>query len=497
MSPFKAGLLAVAIIAVASWFAFSKQNPFERSFELKAVFRNSNLIAPRSPVRIAGIDVGQVTSVGRYKRTRLAVVTMRIDRSGLPIHADATMKVRPRIFLEGNFFIDLKPGTPSAPALHSGAVVPYTRTYAPVQIDQVLSTLDTPTRKSLQDTLKGFGAALDAPPTSADDAHNQTARGLTGAQALNATLQTSPRALRDSAIVTQALAGAPPNDLAHTVAGFARASTALTRDEGALRRLFPEFDRTVAALASQAPALERTVQLLGPTAANTERGFGTLLAGLPATRRFARQLTPAAQETPATIAAAYPWLAQAKALLSKQELGGLLHDLRPATGDLARLGSDNRRFLPVIDRFNRCITDVFLPTGNIKVDDGRLSAGVESYKEFWYSMVGQAGEGQFFDGNGSFLRLLAPGGSHTVETGKSNYYNEPYFANASSAPTATRPAYGNKLPPLRRDVPCFTQPVPDVNGTASIGPPDGSRPNAAPPAVPDDPSGLVTRGGGG
>ena len=36
-------------------------------------------------------------------------------------------------------------------------------------------------------------------------------------------------------------------------------------------------------------------------------------------------------------------------------------------------------------------------------------------------MVGQAGEGQGFDGNGPFLRLAAPGGVHAIETGKTNY----------------------------------------------------------------------------
>ena len=41
-----------------------------------------------------------------------AVVTMRIDDTRLPLHRDATLKVRPRLFLEGNFFVDLKPGTP-------------------------------------------------------------------------------------------------------------------------------------------------------------------------------------------------------------------------------------------------------------------------------------------------------------------------------------------------------------------------------------------------
>jgi ABC-type transporter Mla subunit MlaD len=494
MPPFRAGVLALVIIAIACWFAFSKSNPFESHYEIRAVFQNSNLLQVRSPVRIAGIDIGQVVSVGRYKHTNLAVATMDINDSGRPIHADATVKIRPRIFLEGNFFVDLHPGTPTAPEMENGGVIPVTRTEHPVQIDQVLTSLDLSTRQSLQQLLKGFGTALEGKPTAADDANGDpSTRGLTGAQGLNRALANSPQALRDSSIVADALQGEHPNDLSQTVAGFARASRGLTEDESALRALFPEFNQTVAALAAQAPALARSIALLGPTAAHANAGFGALLRGLPATRTFARQLTPAAKETPATIAAAYPWLAQTRPLFGQPELAGLLHELRPATNDLARLGAANRQFLPAIDAFNRCMTDVFLPTGNVKVDDGALSAGVENYKEFWYAMVGQAGEGQFFDGNGSFLRLATTGGSQTIETGRSNYTGNPYFANLPLAPQRTRPAYGNRLPPLRRDVPCFTQHVPDVNGAASFGPADGSKAGAPPPPVPDDPSGLVAQ----
>lgn len=55
-------------------------------------------------------------------------------------------------------------------------------------------------------------------------------------------------------------------------------------------------------------------------------------------------------------------------------------------------------------------------------------------------------------------------------------------------PLRTRPAFPNQVPPLRRDVPCATQPVPNVNGPASIGPPDGSHPNGSRPALPNDPT---------
>ena len=79
---------------------------------------------------------------------------MEIDEKGLPIHKDATLKIRPRIFLEGNFFVDLTPGTPSAPTLDDGDTIPVTQTATPVQLDQVLTALQSDTREDLQKTAR-------------------------------------------------------------------------------------------------------------------------------------------------------------------------------------------------------------------------------------------------------------------------------------------------------------------------------------------------------
>src|SRR6201981_3085207 len=87
-----------------------------------------------------------------------------------PIHSDATAKIRPRIFLEGNWFVDLQPGSPSAPTLSSGAPLPVTHTATPVQLDQVLNALNTDTRANLQNFLIGFGEGLTHKPNAAEDA---------------------------------------------------------------------------------------------------------------------------------------------------------------------------------------------------------------------------------------------------------------------------------------------------------------------------------------
>jgi virulence factor Mce-like protein len=475
ISPLQAGVIALVLIAIGTYFAFAKALPFQHHYQVKFVVQNANLLQPRSVVRIAGIDVGQVDKVERYRNTKMALVTIRIADKGRPVHTDATIKIRPRLFLEGNFYVDLKPGTPEKPEIKDGGMIPITQTARPVQLDQILTSLQRPTRVALKRTLLGFGQALN----SRDHAGEQT-----GAEALNATLKTSPQSLRDSAVVGQALTGPSGRDLSRTIAGFARAAKAVADNETAATSLVRDFNATVAVLAARAPALARTIRLLGPTAANARRGFASLNAALPSTRRFARDLIPGVQATPALIAASGPWINQTYPLLGDAEIGGWLRDFKNLAPGLANLAASTKTFLPSIDDFDRCITNVILPSGNLKIDDGQFSVPTESYKELWYAMVGQAGEGAGFDGNGSFLRLVAQPGPLNLETGKTNYGKQSYFATTALPPLRTAPAFTAKLPPLRRDVKCYTQPVPNVNGAGSSGPADGSRPGAAAPPTP-------------
>jgi len=494
LSPIKASIVGILLFAVGSYFIFTKQLPFTHHHTIKAVVHNSNLLGPGSPVRIGGVTVGKVTSTGRYRDTNLALVTMEIDDTSQEIHSNATIAIRPRLFLEGNFYVQLAPGTPEAPALNDGGTIPVDHTSDPVQIDQVLDALPVYIRHQLQQTLQGLGTALDTTPTAAENAHlNPAVRGLTGAQAINKTFGTSVQSLRDSAIVSQALTGPTHAPLSQVISGFAHASDGLARADGKLTELISDFDRTMQATAAQQQGLRQTVKLLGPTASNANTAFAALDHAFPPTERFADAFAAGLPQLPPTITTAYPWLSQALPLLSDSELRGLLHDLQPASSDLAKLTHGELQFLPQIDAFDRCMTNVFLPTGNLVVNDGPLSSGVANYQEFFYAMTGQAAEGQGADGNGNYLRIGAAGGPYTVESGQTNYYgnNDTGFAQMPAPPLRTRPAFPNKVPPLQRKVPCSTQPIPNVNGPASTGAADGSHPNGTAPPLPNDPTGAA------
>jgi phospholipid/cholesterol/gamma-HCH transport system substrate-binding protein len=480
---FRVGLLAIVLISIGVYFGFTKDIPFTHGYYLHAVFESSNNLRAGSPVRIAGVNVGRVKAVERYKDTNLTEVTMEIGNEGLPIHDDATLKIRPRIFLEGNFFVDLRPGSPSAPEVPDGGTIGSAQTATPVQLDELFTALQSDQRADLQVVLQQFGKALDTKPSAAQEATlDLDVRGKTGAQGLNGSYTYGADALRGSALVNSALLGTEPHDLSRMIASIARLATALRPREAALQDLIVNFNTTAGAFAAQSGALTQAVGLLGPTLTTADAAFKSLDASLPATRGFARDFTPAVVETPATVLAAFPWIRQTRLLLRRDELGGLLAQLQPATADLARLEGASLRFLPELNLANRCFARTIIPAGNLGVRDGasttRRGDGsiVENYKEFWYGMVGLTGEGANFDGNGPMFRTGLGGGSQTVNFGKSKVSGRAVIGNAILKPEGTSPLYPAKQPPYMLDAPCYRQPLPDVNGLQA-------GPGAAPPSI--------------
>ena len=66
------GLILIVLLAIASFYAFTKSVPWADPYEVKAVFPSAANIRPASPVRIAGVNVGKVTAiehVGRATRS--------------------------------------------------------------------------------------------------------------------------------------------------------------------------------------------------------------------------------------------------------------------------------------------------------------------------------------------------------------------------------------------------------------------------------------------
>jgi len=459
-------IVFILIFTVGPYLAFTKHIPFTGyGYTLKATFSNGVNISAKSPVRIAGVDVGEVIETGRKGDATEIVFT--VDEAGRPIHDDAFAQIRPRIFLEGNFFVDLDPGSPSAAELDKNATIPVGRTSTSVQLDEIFTALQSPVRADLSRLLESFGTALTEQPTAAEDADQAPeVKGKTGAEGLNGAFRYGAPAGRYSAQVTNALLGTEPGDLSRLVAGAGRTFGALAAQEADLQDLIVNFDTFTGALAAQSGNLATTVQRFAPALRTARRSLVSLNRTLPPLRGYSIALQPAVAELPGWISAGRPWIAQARPLLSGKEAGGVAKLLREATPGLAGAAQAGKALaLPQANRLSLCTTKVFVPTGNQVIDDG-FSTGGPNYREFFYYLVDFAGITQNFDGNGYYLRtspgagddltvLQNPAGNLSTDKQAFTYTVEP--------PLGRQPQLGGR-PAKKPEVRCYENEPPDVNG---------------------------------
>jgi virulence factor Mce-like protein len=480
-NPVRFGIVVIVVTAIVVYFGFTKHIPFKHGFRLKAVFSTVVNISPKSPVRIAGVNVGTVKSIQREGKA--GVVTMEISNGGLPIHRDATLKIRARILLEGNWFVDLQPGTPTSPTVSSGYTVPITQTSDPVQLDQVLDALNTETRANLQTLLAEYGSALTRKPSAAQDAEqNPAVRGLNAAQALKKTYYDSPEALEGGAIVNQALGGVEQHDLSKMIAGIEKLTASLNVHEQQLGEWVGNFNTFLGAFAAQSTSLTAAIAELPGTFQNASRALANFNAATPAIRKFSLALVPGTEQVPSTVQAALPWIEQTQASLSPTEIGGVAKGLRESAPTLARLIVTQPTFFKQTDLFSKCLSTIFYPAANAKLQDGSSTSGVEVNKEFWYAMVGAAGIAQSFDGNGQTGRFMIETGNNTLRSapatavGASSGKGLRLLAHTSQPPLGTSPAFPATEPPYKPLVPCYTQTPQNINGPLAHGPADGSEP---------------------
>ncbi|HWE59450.1 MAG TPA: MlaD family protein [Solirubrobacteraceae bacterium] len=459
VSNLQAAAIGVIGVVIACYLVFGGGLPFGgSSFVLRAAFTSNTDLHIPSPVRIAGVDIGQVTAVERIKGSPNAgIVVMQINRDGLPIHSDATAQIRSRILLEGNFYVDLHPGTPEASILSSGATLPAANTSGPVQLDRVLSSLDTNARANLQKLVQGLGAALNRPGA-----------GGTGARGLNRALSYSADAFEASSIVNQALLGERSGDLTGAVRGESEIFHGLAQSGSQLPGLVSSFDATMSALASHQQDLGAAIAALPAVLRLTLGADNALDASFAPTEGFARDLIPSIKQLGATVTVGTPWLQQLAKLSSEGELGGLLKSLTPAVDNTAVAVKHTTPLINGAATLSECFTNVLVPTGDEKITaDSSPPAGLSVYQQLFESAVGLAGSTQNLDGNGHYVRATVGGGANQIQTQTLSGAGALY-GNSVLPVLGTFPSFPSTgaAPALKSTVPCYTQSAPNLNGAS-------------------------------
>lgn len=459
-----AGIIGIVVISVLVYFAFTKNIPFTQGYQVSAYFNNAANIQPKAAVRIAGVNIGKVSKVEKPGQNGQTKVVMELDKDALPIHANAAAKIRFRIFLEGNPFVDLSPGTPGSPELKSGSTIPVTQTAGPVQLDQLLSAVNSDARKGLENLFTEIGTALNTKGTPEENAtQDPDVRDLTGAEALNRAFRYGPDGFRGGAKLFDALNGYSDADNQTILKGLRDFNEAINERETQLVPLIGNFATTIGAFADDEVALAESTKQFSRLAYESLPTLRQLNVLLPELTEWSNTIAPQLKEIPATSRAAYPWIEQNIALFDDDELGTTAKLAQETTKGFAQVQSKTRPLLNELNNVSLCWNNVWWPTLNTKLNDGSNSSGKENYKEFWYSLVGWNSSSQNLTSTGPYLRLGAGSngsGQPNVKTPSGVLYgNAPLDENGKS------PLLPGKNPTIQTKTACYKNAKPNLAPT--------------------------------
>lgn len=399
--------------------------------------------ATATKARIAGVDAGSVTKIEPAPgRPGFSAVTLELTAGTPTIRRDATVKIRPRLFLEGNFFLDISPGTPGAPPLGKRPIPPGATTVA-VAADEVFSVFQSDTRADLRNTLRNLGRTLD--------------RG--GAGDLGAVLGALPGPTRDLSVVARALRGRSDGDLAGTVRGASRVMDTLDRDRAALSGVLRDGVRTFAATSAQERGVRGTISGLDRVSRTAGPELERIDAAIGPARDLIDTAEPLARRLPATLDLALPALRTTSSVARRGQVQRLLAQVRPTARSLAAAATPAADALAALRPVSNCLRRNVIPILKSEVPDGPLSTDMPLYRELLSAAVSTHGEAQQFDAHGPYERLHLTAGEYLISTGTGGARRE---TRASEPILGSSPPKRDAPPPYRPDVPCETQDLPKL-----------------------------------
>lgn len=441
-----AAAVILGTLAIA-YYAFEKGLPFSHPFTVSAVVSDSVNVRPGSPVRVAGVDVGSVQSVSPAgDATR---ITFTVGSKGLPLHTDATVRIRTRLVLEGGYYLDLSPGTPGAPHLRDGGTIPLSHTSSPVQFYRVLSIFTTDVRAHLTSTLASLAQGLSPRPgeSLADS----------GAGGLKQAIPTLTPLAEDTAIVTRALQGTRPGDVGTLLRSGASLSQMLASNSAQLADLVRGLDVTSRALISSDDALAQSVSGLDATVKASSPALEAVDHALPPVGSLAGVLLPSLSAAPPLLDHLTTTAGQLATALAPAQRQQLLTSLQATFQQLPSVLNQLASIFPLSSAISDCLRTRVLPVLNESVPDGTLSTGKPVWQDFLHALPGIAGASGNFDANGHYSRVVLGGGA---------YLRDPQTGTVASVPAGNsallgaRPVWFGDLKPsdFRPDAKCTAQP---------------------------------------
>ena len=365
MSPGR--ILTVSLFALSCfglllflWLAFGGPVPLQpKGYRFQVAFRDAATLADQADVRVAGVTVGTVVDKERDPRGNRTLTTIEVDEEFAPVRRDARALLRQKTLL-GETYVELTLGSRRAGALPEDARLPDGQVADVVEFDELLRTFDRPTRVAFQQWQQSAARAF-------------AGRG----PELNDALGHLPVFVEQAGGVVEVL-DRRSEALGSLIRGTGDTFGALSRDQGALRRLVTRQRQVFEELSARGDALAETFRVF-PTflresrttlarletfADDTEplvRGLEPVLADVDPTLRSLRDLSPDAQ---ALFADLDPLIDAGQDGLPA--LGRVLRGLDPA---LASTGTFLRQLNPLLQflELNQHYVSDFLNLGTTAV----------------------------------------------------------------------------------------------------------------------------------
>lgn len=148
------------------WVSFGGPVPLKpQGYRVHVTFNEAVQLATEADVRIAGVNVGKVKDVVPHGGRTEATLELEPRYSPLPDDVKALLRSKT---LLGETYVDLSPGTRTAPKIPDHGTIPAAQVSNQVQLDEVIRTFDAPTREAFgnwligqSDAVKGHGDQLN------------------------------------------------------------------------------------------------------------------------------------------------------------------------------------------------------------------------------------------------------------------------------------------------------------------------------------------------
>jgi phospholipid/cholesterol/gamma-HCH transport system substrate-binding protein len=292
-----------ALVAATAFIAVMLLRGSGSGYEVKARFENASQLVKGNLVQVSGTPAGKVEDI-RLTEDGQAELTLSIDEDYAPLRRGTLATVR-QASLSGvaNRYIDLRLPDGRAPAIADGGVLEQESTTTAVDLDEIFNTLDEPTRKDLQNVIKGSNAQHAGRGAQMNE----------GLLYLNPSLSSSSRLFREL------------NSDSKLLERFVVASSQLVTDLADRREdlagLVDNLATTTNAIGSQQQAVAESVGALPDFMRRANTTFLNLRAALD-------DLEPLVDDSKPVAKKLRPFLA---------ELRPLAQDARPTFRDLSRL----------------------------------------------------------------------------------------------------------------------------------------------------------------